>query len=570
MPKASPKPPAKITRATASPTPASPTPATPSPTKRFYQTPLFYNIILGCIVFAIRLQFGTEWLWLIPVPLVSKPLFVKLSGLLIIAVPNLLSGLRTSYDPTSSWNQIGLDFLKAILQYFVIVWGLFCFFCMYSQDSWSQPVILSTFAAVFGALAPTVLYETAITNVGPLLTLIIALVSFFYSQAKPFYTAMMLISEPFEGPEYDLPRDSTSRGIDIVSKYAAQAKTPNHFLLLSGRKASGKTSLVRTALRGKTCVLEINKKLLDANERLDLEEIILKRLGCSPPYPNFEFLMELLNRQCLYDTGHILTIFLDIGIDQKTAFSFENVQAFGGVIGGFGRDFTYDAHVRKGTGFGFVVESSLSQPTDFITQKHGSICEKIHVPILDLKEFTEAYQMRFGKTFDRIIMPRCEKDVCPVNNYIAALEDWYYRLGSNLRDLEDVLKELEESGGGRDVFMGDIRRNHKLELHSIRTITPDELNFLKKVAKAGPAGCGFDPDTDEDNVQVSLLKRGPKDTIIYLRGHKVSMWRMSHVYYLLGMGKKEKPADKKGESTKSIHEQIVEEMEEYGWVGIKQ
>eukprot|EP01060_Flectonema_neradi_P002955 TRINITY_DN1184_c0_g1_i6.p1 TRINITY_DN1184_c0_g1~~TRINITY_DN1184_c0_g1_i6.p1 ORF type:complete len:567 (+),score=46.47 TRINITY_DN1184_c0_g1_i6:176-1876(+) len=566
MPKASPKPPAKITRATASPTPASPTPATPSPTKRFYQTPLFYNIILGCIVFAIRLQFGTEWLWLIPVPLVSKPLFVKLSGLLIIAVPNLLSGLRTSYDPTSSWNQIGLDFLKAILQYFVIVWGLFCFFCMYSQDSWSQPVILSTFAAVFGALAPTVLYETAITNVGPLLTLIIALVSFFYSQAKPFYTAMMLISEPFEGPEYDLPRDSTSRGIDIVSKYAAQAKTPNHFLLLSGRKASGKTSLVRTALRGKTCVLEINKKLLDANERLDLEEIILKRLGCSPPYPNFEFLMELLNRQCLYDTGHILTIFLDIGIDQKTAFSFENVQAFGGVIGGFGRDFTYDAHVRKGTGFGFVVESSLSQPTDFITQKHGNICKKIHVLILNLKEFTEAYQMRFGKTFDRIIMPRCEKDVCSVMNYTTALEDWYYRLGSNMRDLGEVLDVLEETGGGRDKFMKEIAERHRKEKKTVGGLDGNQTSFLRLVLAAGPEGYNVAGDDTLGNISDALLERGPRDTIIYLKGRQVSMWRMSHVYYLLGMGKKEKPADKKGESTKSIHEQIVDEMKAYGWV----
>ena len=74
---------------------------------------------------------------------------------------------------------------------------------------------------------------------------------------------------------------------------------------------------------------------------------------------------------------------------------------------------------------------------------------------MNLKEFITAYEPKFKNRFDGIIKLKGtigSPSGGYVLDYTAALEDWYYRLGSNLRDLGDELEGLESSGDEREDF----------------------------------------------------------------------------------------------------------------------
>eukprot|EP00659_Diplonema_papillatum_P018306 gene18306-28207_t len=60
----------------------------------------------------------------------------------------------------------------------------------------------------------------------------------------------------------------------------------------------------------------------------------------------------------------------------------------------------------------------------------------------------------------------------------------------------------------------------------------DALEFLTKVAKAGPPGV-IAHGAKEVALRRILLERRPSDALLHVKGDAVAMWRLSYVHWLL-------------------------------------
>ena len=106
----------------------------------------------------------------------------------------------------------------------------------------------------------------------------------------------------------------------------------------------------------------------------------------------------------------------------------------------------------------------------------------------------------------------------------------------------------------------EIDSRYESETKTLRLVLENNSGFrtfLDKVVQAGPQGYlsrGYDQIDSRDD----LLERGPEDTILILKGSRVSMWRMSHVYYLLR-------EDKTGNED-TAHKEVIVKLKKLGWV----
>ena len=272
--------------------------------------------------------------------------------------------------------------------------------------------------------------------------------------------ATQVLKTSFPCPADVFDRSSLQQDNETIQNYIERfdASNPDKagFLLAVGVEAAGRTTLFRQILCNMKCVIPI-KDTISPGTVLNkdwLMMIVLKHLRVSKYSDKIDLEMDFLKNLstwCTETHGNQLVIYADLGIDEEEGFTWKTANHIGHKIGTFGRLITYDFPIVP-----FVVETSISQISDAITREHGDICEKVHVPRMNLEEFAISYALKYDNRFDGIIgEPKATISVPlgeNVPNYTAALEDWYYRLGSNLRDLEDVLKGLEESQGGREVF----------------------------------------------------------------------------------------------------------------------
>ena len=105
-----------------------------------------------------------------------------------------------------------------------------------------------------------------------------------------------------------------------------------------------------------------------------------------------------------------------------------------------------------------------------------------------------------------------------------------------------------------------IKEGYELETKTLHLVLKNNSGFrtlLDEVVQAGPQGY-LSRGYDQIDSREQLLERGPKDTVLYLKGRRVSMWRMSLVYYLL--------KESKTGNEYTTHKEVILKLKKLGWV----
>mmetsp|Transcript_50886 Transcript_50886/g.105941 ORF Transcript_50886/g.105941 Transcript_50886/m.105941 type:complete len:459 (-) Transcript_50886:54-1430(-) len=325
------------------------------------------------------------------------------------------------------------------------------------------------------------------------------------------------------------------------------------FIVISGPQGIGKSAMLKGLLahrrqQGKW-VLPI-LRTLQPGDKLELaaivEEVLLAdRVPEIFPQLRLPFvqLMRQLNSRCLKKTGHPLTIYMQLSTQNRADdFDQNQCEAIAAAVGGFARELTYEYALCK-----FVLEVSVSLIADKIQDKFN-MSELVVVDPLPLKSFVELaleipeiagnlkmdersraeilkyFYLRAGGSFRELqllLKNAAKANASDAQGIKGRIDKWYRK---KIQPIKDVLAETEE-----DEFQQFIRRLLGQKPAS------KYLDYVTKVAEAGPNGYLSGGDDKDTKLQMELRRMQPKQAILRsTTSTQVALRHWYFVFYVLG------------------------------------
>jgi len=324
------------------------------------------------------------------------------------------------------------------------------------------------------------------------------------------------------------------------------------FMVVSGAQGTGKTTMLKSLFAeyhdDRRWVLPVSKDI-DPGGKLDLTEVVQQALRTQnlPQFlPSFQLIptmLRTLSEKCSRESGGPLIVYLQLSTKIRGApFTDDQCDALATEIGAFGRKLTYDYALCK-----LVVELSVSLIADKIKEKFN-MSRLVVVDPLPWKRFVELalekpeiapylkmekhsqeevlkyFYLRAGSSF-RELQERLEDaakaDASDAQGIKGEIDEWYRK---KIQPIKDVLAKTEE-----DEFQQFIRRLLGQKPES------KYLDYVTKVAEAGPKGYLSGGDDKETKLQMELRRMQPKQAILRsTTSTRVALRHWYFVFYVLG------------------------------------
>jgi len=342
---------------------------------------------------------------------------------------------------------------------------------------------------------------------------------------------------------------------DFIESPGPAVRRSPAFLVVSGPQGVGKSIMLNTifadyAAEGRH-VLLMTQNLLPG-QSLDLETILRKalRIDKLPVYfPNVvpEFVEELQARPFLdvvkRKPREPLIIYMQLSTQNRADdFDQNQCEAIAAAVGGFARELTYEYGLCK-----FVLEVSVSLIADKIQDKFN-MSRLVVVDPLPLKSFVELalekpeiapylkmdersraevlkyFYLRAGGSFRelQLLLENAAKaNASDAQGIKGEIDQWYE---TKIQPIKDVLAETEE-----DEFQQFIRRLLGQKPKS------KYLDYVTKVAKAGPKGYLSGGDDKETKLKLELRRLQPAQAVLRsTTSTQVALRHWYFVFYVLG------------------------------------
>ncbi|CAE7750643.1 unnamed protein product [Symbiodinium sp. CCMP2592] len=336
------------------------------------------------------------------------------------------------------------------------------------------------------------------------------------------------------------------------------------FIVISGPQGIGKSAMLKGLLahrrqQGKW-VLPI-LRTLQPGDKLELaaivEEVLLAdRVPEIFPQLRLPFvqLMKQLNSRCLKKTGHPLTIYMQLST-QNRADDFDQNQcdAIAAAVGSFARTLTYEYALCK-----FVLEVSVSLIADKIQERLGqnracrvlprccSSFVELEIPEIagylkmderSREEILKYFYLRAGGSFRELSLlleDAAKADASDAQGIKARIDKWYEK---KIQPIKDVLAETEEEEEEEEGWLEKLFRELRGEKKPKKEPKSKYLDYLTKVAEAGPKGylSGGDALKKETKLEMELRRLQPKQAVLRsTTSIQVALRHWYFVFYVLG------------------------------------
>ncbi|KAJ9462389.1 hypothetical protein DIPPA_06518 [Diplonema papillatum] len=203
------------------------------------------------------------------------------------------------------------------------------------------------------------------------------------------------------------------------------------FMLFLGPNGVGKSTTIERAIAGRRGVVKVVVNV-EPGKKVVVEKEVARSLGLDPQTADLQgFLMNLNSwLRWLPFFGCPLLLYVDVQVGNKNEqLSYSNCARIANSVRAFGRKYSYDQPTCP-----VVVEVSVLQIGDVLSQRVGSICEKLQIFPMSRAELFELFEKKHGHN-------RGWKQILGGAGYRDGLDLFYIKIGGNMRELEAIMNQ---------------------------------------------------------------------------------------------------------------------------------